>query len=407
MNQEWAYAIRIRWVLVIFLGSFFGDFSGTLNGVSFNTASLSYVIVNASTAIHGVPITMSNPFAAGTTPIGFVPQFVISGTASSSLTVQQVDFSMSVSANSIYLTPYYDLQHTTPFLRAMATASQGVPNLTLANVAFHSTSAAIGGFMSLSGGTKFQVTEPGEYMFHAVAGFAATPSPGYRACEFFVNSSSTGNYEARQVYPFSGNQSSVQSTFSTTWTFNMLANECITFVVEHGLGATTNTFFAGASERAGLVGKRLINKAIPTGSLTGLLIGSTFGAIGSVNVTQTGNYAGNFSGNFTGTFTGSFLGNYSGTFTGSLNVGAGAQSAFLQYDTGSNTGVSWLRTSYAEYSKAATQVMTSSTWTNLSWSVTDFADQAGNISITSNGAGVPLTRITFASGGIYQVNAVV
>lgn len=339
---------------------------------------------------------MSNPFTDGTVPVGFIPQLATSGTALNPLIISYVSFSASSNPNNIYLTPFYEIRHNSASAWFSLTGTQSINNSTTTPINIGTTYKNLGGLFSLSNSSRINVNRDCRIQINAQAVWA-TNATGVRSIWFRKNgdnASIVNNIGAIQ-YPAT---SAGFAVIGTSAVIDMSASDYVEVAAWHNAGAGATALSSSmVSGDTGVQITEVFDYAIPTGSLTGMIIGNAIGKIGSVNINnlQTGN--------FSGTFTGSINGNLTGTFTGTISVGSGSNLAILQIDSGSSTGVSWLANCYAEFGKQSGQVMTSSTWTNLSWSITDFADPTGNITITSNGAGVPLTRITFASGGIYSV----
>lgn len=88
--------------------------------------------------------------------------------------------------------------------------------------------------------------------------------------------------------------------------------------------------------------------------------------------------------------------------TSPQRVAVGGNGAFLQADSTATTGVSWLASSYADWSKQSNQSLTNVTWTNINWDTALNADGASNITLASNVSGPTGTRFTVAAAGLYH-----
>jgi hypothetical protein len=127
--------------LGIFSGSATGSFTGSLRGAFSGTASgsftgsfkgyvsgtLLFVPVTFSAAIHGVPVTSSSPSPFNGPPIGFIPYSAFKNNLTP-ITIENYEFSRSLSLNNYYVTINYDLEHTKPFLYIGKNGSQAMSN---------------------------------------------------------------------------------------------------------------------------------------------------------------------------------------------------------------------------------------------------------------------------------------
>jgi hypothetical protein len=255
-----------------------GNFSGTFNGLSFNTSSLVYSLITIPAAIHGVPVTMSNPFTDGSVPIGFIPYSAKRLGTSASLGIENYEFSGNITTNSYYLSTNYDLQHNKGLLHYRKSVNQGITGSAAERISWEvafSGNDTGNGLMSVQSGTtgrvsRLVVSEDGNYQIEGTIAWAANNN-GWRLIHLTPNDDDSGankRHGSARVQATSGS-ANTQLVFVTT--MPLLSGNWVEVWAAQGAGAFVDLQANGSNE-CSVKMSRVYNSSTPTGSITGIIV---------------------------------------------------------------------------------------------------------------------------------------
>lgn len=198
-------------------------------------------------------------------------QFLALG--NTNISIDSCFFSSSVSANQYYITVNYDLEHNAPSLYLSKSINQALPTSTQVPIAWtHST--VIGTALSWSGGVglsqSVQIKEPGDYIVNATFAIDANVL-GVRQAWIRKGTTDIGDQRIGHVnVPVSGSVDRTRLSLSAL-VQDCVAGDIVQIVAHQTSGASLNITTTTDSTRLAVY--RYKNNKIPTGSISGILIG--------------------------------------------------------------------------------------------------------------------------------------
>lgn len=228
-------------------------------------------------AIHDEVLTMSSPSIFNGPPIAFIPySSVRNNNISSSLNIDFIEFSESVSLNNYYIKFRYDLEHTRPYISLAKSTNQGISSSTVVNCNFNVTRSFETTLINVNqSNNRIYVAESGRYDFSynlwwdSMNNATGSTSTGSR--ESFLVKNGSGARMGNILV--SGGVGAPQVAYQAASIFDL--NSGSDFVVLQTWQTTGGVLhiLGNQAKETTLQIKRIWNTSVFTASVSGILIG--------------------------------------------------------------------------------------------------------------------------------------